>query len=368
MLSPKQLGRLRRAVGGRPCLSVYVASGGTDPAAQGAWSRRLQNAVREERNRIQEDRPEDVDSFDRGWKLLEQRLPAGTGALGSPGWAGFAIGERVLHDTELRADVGTSVRWSEGPILTPYVRALSRVHTIVLVLVDARRARVFRRVDGRVIELDDRSVEVEEVEPDGPGMMKAARSTSGVRGETRRDAARRALSVATERLVRSVAKSLETLSEGASALVLGGIERVASAVYEALPESLHGSVQHRPDLEISMSIAEIEAAMGSVLEQTVRRWEGDVLRSWGEDGRSRGLSLAGWNSAIRALDEGAVERLLLSTRLIEDHPDDAETLVSRVLDGAGDAVELTGEAGQRLDVEGGGIGVCLRFAPSMESA
>ncbi len=368
MLSLKQLSRLQRAVGARPCLTIYVSTADTDPAAQGAWRRRLQNAGRDERKRVEREAPEELDGFDRAWKLLDERLPAGTGALGSPGWAGFADPDRVLHETALHSSVGTQVSWKRGPRLAPYARALSREHTLLLALVDARKARVFRRVDGRLNELEELAAEPVAGEADQPGMMKAAHSSSGVRGQTRTDAAQRALSVATERLVRLVAKQIAGLADGSSAVVLGGIDRVTLAVQDALPESLRGLVQLRADLRPSMTDAEVTAALGTVLDDTVRQRERELLAFWLESGRSRGLALSGWNSAIRALDEGAVETLLLSTRLLEEQADDAETLIGRVIDAGGRVVELSGEAGEVLDAEGGGIGVCLRFAPSMESA
>ncbi|HEU4563708.1 MAG TPA: hypothetical protein VFS05_03625, partial [Gemmatimonadaceae bacterium] len=73
MLTPADLHALQNELAGRNVLSVYLDTGVTDPAMREAWRPALQNAVREARARMDDERARD--EFDRAAAFLREPQP-----------------------------------------------------------------------------------------------------------------------------------------------------------------------------------------------------------------------------------------------------------------------------------------------------
>ena len=204
MLSLKDLGRMQEAARETSNLTVYVSAVETDPAAQRAWMRRAQNAARAERQRVEQEAPDELDAFDMAWGHVESALPSAKGALGSIGWAVFSNPTGVLHSSPLPMAFETAVTWGPGIRVRPYVRVVARALGLLLVLADVKRARLFRIRGREIAEVEDLLADRTISDRAGPGMMKSASGSTGVRGETRRDAAQRTKTVHTERLARDL--------------------------------------------------------------------------------------------------------------------------------------------------------------------
>ena len=361
MLSVKQLARLRESAQSQDHLTVYCSSPETDPAAQTAWRLRVQNAARAERDRLVE-AGMPVEPFDAAWRHVESILPDAKGALGTPGWVAVASEERIVHQAALPLTPGTSVTWGPDVRVAPYVRAITRSHELLMVLLDARRARVFRVSDARALEVDDLIADRAVSEGAGTGMSKRAAGTTGMRGETRKDAAQRTADVHTERLLRSVTDRVADGAGDVSAVVIGGNDRMIAALLDALPGDVAAKAVERPDLPVGLTDAQIHEEVGHLIQDVAATRDRAELSEWEE--RDRGLAATGWNEALRRLEEGAVETLLLSDRFVEEQVADAERLLGMAFERGGDARVLAGAAGEALDEIAGGVVGRLRFASS----
>jgi hypothetical protein len=89
-------------------------------------------------------------AFEECVTLLEDRLArlAGAGAIGAPGWVAFITRTGVRLAEPVATPVPTLAVWGTGMCLTPYVRALKQARPVVVVVADARKARIYRCVAG----------------------------------------------------------------------------------------------------------------------------------------------------------------------------------------------------------------------------
>jgi peptide subunit release factor 1 (eRF1) len=84
----------------------------------------------------------------------------------------------------------------------------------------------------------------------------------------------------------------------------------------------------------------------------------ELLRRYGSDG----LAAAGAAATGRALDERAVQTLVLSTSFVALQPEVAEVFVRAALAQDAGVEVVSGDAARELE-ESGGAGVLLRFSP-----
>ncbi|MEZ4415324.1 MAG: hypothetical protein R3E10_06185 [Gemmatimonadota bacterium] len=363
MFDRAELVRLRGASGVQGVLSVYASGGDRDPAAQGAWFLRLDQEVRAERKRLEEQTPVEVAGFDAAWTRLLGELPSRESFLGAPGWVGFASPERVIHAAALPAAVPAFAGWERSPCLAPLAAARSYSRPFVAVLVDHRHARVFRYEDGALTETHDHTADRSLGDLNEVGVRKRAATHSGMRGQTSHEAAHYGIVEATERLVRELVEPVrEAVGAEVVPIFIGGDDHVAHALRQALPAELRDDAQLLGDLYLRMPATELkqrlEAARTSAWAERSQRRVG----GWLEDGRSRGRAALGLDDTWRALGEGAVDVLLLSQRFYRERLQEANRLVDLALDQGGDVEMLDGEASERLDQETEGVGAVLRFA------
>ena len=91
MLTPAELHALQHELAGRNVLSVYLDAGVTDPAMRDTWRPVLQNALREARSRLDDER--ERLEFDRAAQFLQTPQPAPGGTWRAPGWVAFVTAE-----------------------------------------------------------------------------------------------------------------------------------------------------------------------------------------------------------------------------------------------------------------------------------
>lgn len=253
------------------------------------------------------------------------------------------------------------VRWEKGIRVAPYVRALKQQRSVILVLVDSRRARVFRYLDGEVTEPADLRADTFMGDLSDIGQPKRATNRSGVRGKTSTDAAQTFLAVGEERMLKELMDVVAEKVGDHGFLVVGGTPQAVSAAMKKLPNGIRDRTLERASLHVDMKEDAVreaaEEAASELTQQLQHAHLGDLL----DRARSGGLGCLGMEETIRALVERRVGLLLLSRNLIRDAPDVADRAVGTAFEQNAEVEELSGAAADELDAAGEGIGAVLRF-------
>jgi hypothetical protein len=363
MLSQQQLRALLQELADEPVLSVYIDGASGDPGHQEGWRLVLANALRDLRASLADASHAERADLERCVTLLENRLESLREVPPAPGWVAFITAGGVRHAAWLPAPTPTRVTWMEGPRIAPYIRALKEHRPVVVVILSTRQGRLYRYERGRLVHLDTIPVQAEtRAGAPHPGSAPHHAHGPGARGQTGVDAARRVLDEELARMVRAAAERLVREAGDDGWIVIGGAPKAAAMAARALPTSFATRVAVSSALPVRASAAAIHeeaAQQASTLRraQALRRIE-TVAEEWGADERGT----MGFDATLRALGERSVEELLVSTRFLVEHADDAERVVRAAL-GQGALIEVaSGEAAERLDQRAEGIAARLRFA------
>jgi len=362
MLTKAELLTLFEDLQDKDVLSVYVNAEEHDPANRDAWRVRLTGEIGRLRRRLAEENGDGADAFEASWSLVEGHLRARVDGLpGARGWVAFATSEELWHADGVPASMPDLVRWQRGIHVAPYIRALKQERPVTVVLVDARRARVFHQAEGAITEHEGLLADTYVGDLTDVGMRKSSARASGMRGETSTDQAQRLLEVAGERMRKEVAALVVERAGNDGIVVVGGPTESVKKLAALLPRSLDGRVAERPRLHLDMSAAElreeIRGAAGDLSEAGHRA----LVREVADAARAGGKGALGKDDTLKALHAHQVETLLVSRSFLHDHPAVADLAVGLAFSQGGDAVEVSGEAGELLDREADGVGARLRF-------
>jgi hypothetical protein len=360
MITRKVLAELLESLGEEHVLSVYLASEATDPAARRSWHVRLKNRTRDERDRLKQEAPDQLPSFDLAVAHVEDALSVFTGFLPERGWVGFATPAGLHLADTLPVPPPELLAWDVGPRLAPYVRNLKLRRPIVAVLIDSRSAKLFRSVNGEVEEIDTFSGHYR-MNDVSKGTRKTASTTTGVRGETKSDSATRSLGAEIERMWTEVINTVVDVAGRDSYVVFGGPAGHIGSFRASLHDELHHRSVEVPTLHVDSSAAELEDALqAAATDMTSRRQEalleGLIQKAGGGDHAALGPKATEVH-----LEHGAVSTLLLSRDFLVREPRDAERLVRLAIQTGSGIEEVGGDPGARLDREAGGVGAGLRF-------
>lgn len=243
--------------------------------------------------------------------------------------------------------------------VAPYIRALKVTRPVIVALIDAKEARVYRYRVGELQLLDTFHAHATIVEPVHMGDAPRAGFHPGVRGETAHDAVQRARAAGTERMLHHAASAVVRHAAVDAGVVIGGSARMATRLAE-VAQSLGGRVIRLESLHADASQAEIMAAAkagASALRDRVDLQRlADILESEAE----RGMAALGPEATRRALERRAVRDLFITSRFLEDHLADAEDAVRAALDQGATVEQVSSDAAAKLD-EHGGLAARLRF-------
>jgi hypothetical protein len=361
MLTHEELVRLYRDNQSTQVLSVYLDAQATDPAQRSVWRKRLDQELSEAERGLEQLPPEDREGFGGAVGLLRGELKGFDAFLPGKGWVGFATPDRVLYAETVAVPMPDLVRWERGLRVAPYVRGLKQARTVVVVLIDRRRARLFEYRDGVVSELPGVVADTDVGDLTDVGVGKRGATHSGVRGQTGSDAAQRFLDAGSERMIKGLMETLETRLAGDGFLVLGGTPETISAMTQHASSYRTGRLLEQPSLHLDMSAAQVRDAAEAAASTLTRRLQGELVEDVVDQAHARGRGCLGREASEKALLEGRVDTLLLTRRFILGQPDFADHCVGAALDQQADVQELSGEPADTLDREGGGIGARLRF-------
>jgi len=360
MLEVRKLTELHRRFKDVLVLSVYIDGGETDPAERTAWRRALQRETQRAAHALEGRPSAEREAFGRALETLEHEIEGHEGFLPSAGWVGFITEDGVQHSESLPIPVPTVVAWQRGALLTPYLRVLTLDYPAAVVLCDHRRARLFARKGGQWTEGPELEVDRTLEDFSDVNMMKSAHVSSGVRGATARDAARRSLLAESQQLVRNAVEAVVELTGHQGAVIIGGPPDVTSALRSGLPDPLPAHTIIAPGLDLQRTVSEVSREIVPLVDEIRDREQGDILNAIIDSAHPGGKGTLGVENTRLALDQGAVDVLLVCRRLADEERATVESLVGAALLHGGDVQELTGAAGDRLDTEGG-VGARLRF-------
>lgn len=368
MLSHEKLVDLYRELRDRDVLSVYLDADQRDPADRKVWRKRLTREVSAQRDALADDEDGDLEAFERALALLEEKLDPHDAFLPGAGWVGFATPDRVWYAESIPVPVPDVVRWERGIRVAPYVRGLKQERPVILVLLDSRRARVFRYRNGKVAEIRDLRADTFLGDLSDVGTQKRPTHRSGIRGKTSTDAAQTFLGVGSERMLKELMEKVVTEEAADDALVvIGGIPEAVSAAAQRAPKALAERVVERPSLHVEMGEPEIREAAEEAASQATRDRQWEILEDVVNQAKAEGRACLGIEETERALLEQRVGELLLSRNFVLQSPDFADHCVGAAFEQGADALELSGPAAERLDEEGG-VAARLRYRSSTQEA
>lgn len=359
MLNQQELVGLYRELRPEWVLSVYLDGGFVDFAQRNLWRRRFELAVSEVRGQLED--ADLVDPFDSAVRHIETALDRYDRFLPEPGWVGFATSERLVHGEAIPVPMPDLVRFEQGIRVAPYVRALKQDRTVVGVLVDSRRARLFTYRAGLIREQEDLIAETYLGDLTDTRVSSRAGKRSGVRGETGADVAHRSLEVESERMLKELAAIVVARTGPDGVLVLGGTSEAISGLAHHLPGGLADRMEERHSMSFDMSDSEILAALEDAASEISRRIQQGLSTEVIDRAKGGDRGALGPESVEQAAREGRVDTLLMSRGFINTSPDYADHLIGAVFEHGGEVEEVSMEGPNVLDTEGRGVAARLRY-------
>ena len=152
---------------------------------------------------------------------------------------------------------------------------------------------------------------------------------------------------------------LNELSGDDSWILIGGIDNVANTLHGRLDKRLSARAAVVP-----IDVHDNDARLGEIAREHVSRLRAaedlkrveDVLSA----NAAGGTGAVGLADIDRALFNGQVHELFVTTDFVEKHADEAVSAIRRAFDESATVEHVSGDAAQRLDAAGG-IAARLRF-------
>lgn len=361
MLNRDKLNDLYRKLRHEKVLSLYLDGRAKDFSERNVWRRRMDQQLQEARTQAEVDGNDGTQAFDKARERLIKSVDAPDDYLPDQGWVGFATAEEVWYAEAVRAPMPDLARWEDGIRVAPYVRALKQDRSVVVVLVDRKRARVFLYRNGRIEEPENLLADLHVGDLTDINIAKRPTNVTGVRGKTGTDAARDTQQEQTERFIRTLMERVGGLVGRDGFLVLGGTPETVAALRHHAPDSLEDRTLVDSSMHLDLSKSQVRDAAEKAASQLTQRKQETLLDEVIEQTNAGGRGALGSEVVEKALREGRVDTLLLSRAFIGENPDYADHLVGAAFEQQGEVEELSMEGGERLDLEGHGVGARLRY-------
>lgn len=362
MLTAAELQDLARELEGVAVLSLYVDARVTDPAMRHAWRPAMAAALRAERARVTND--DARAAFDRAARFVEDPVPPLDGAWGTPGWAAFVTADGPRYAAALPVQVPMLATWRDGPLVSPYLRALKQHRPVIIAVVDSRSAVLYRYALNELTELPAIALPAEDGAGAASAKPHAPRGSAypAARGALDTEHAARRRRADFQRLAASLSQRLAALAGDDGWVLIGGTASWPRLAAEALPTELADRTFVSPDLDHG-DAADVIVRIAKDAATTLRAaHSGVLLDRLLERAGAGGRATAGVPATQRALRARAVDQLLLSPAFVSGNASLAEDVVRSALAQSADVEVLSGDAAIRLDVAADGIAARLRFA------
>lgn len=341
-------------------LSVYIDGTARDPAARHVWRVKLDHSLKDLRTWLAESSAEERGQFEHCVALLDEQLARLPGAVGAPGWAAFITSAGVREAASLPVPMPTLAVWSTGMCIAPYIRVLKQSRPVVLVVADARKAKLYSYRAGALTPSGTVRAHVTLGPPLHMGDVPRLGFHSGVRGSPGSEAAQRALLEGTQRMLSEVSRRAADLAGADGWILIGGIPQVSAHAARTIGPLAPGRVLQLESLDVHASAAEISAAAqrgaSTLRDEADRRRIAEIIRN----GEPDDVGSLGPDATRHALEQLRVRELYLTPRYVEDHTAEAEDAVRAALDQGASVEQVSRAVAARLD-EYGGVAARLRF-------
>jgi len=343
-----------------PVVTLSVCGRLQDPSQHRAWLVAARDAIAAQRARLTHSTVEERAHFERLVSRLLTELPSDQALHRAGGWVGWCADDEVLTQS-LSGSCVTRATWQHGPAVLPYlthgvelpvfVLQVDREHATLMRL-DARRLDVIRRLDA-------------EPAPDSSSHMGNAPEPGfhpGTRGEPLGDRAQRRMNEA-RRLLES--HTLATLPQDVGPhglLLVSGPDEVVAHFTAQLPEALSARSAAFGSVRPMGPSSELVDRALEVLPTLQARRDDRWFAALRERSSSAHPAALGVHDVREALTLGAVERLVLTRRFLDDHPLTGESLALAAICEGADVSVAGAPAETSIDRDAGGIVASLRFA------
>jgi len=343
-----------------PTLTLYLDGRSENPAWRTAWRRLLRQEEARLRTQLADATPDERQAFARNVEAIEQHLSHRRGGLEASGWLGVAANGQLRLDLPLAGVTTTIGAWRRGVALAPFLSAAGAGDGRAwVVIVDSRAARVFHCDAAGVRRVD--AVRTMAHYPHGAGETNRSAPHLASRGGIGREAAERKRREARARMLRELAAHVRTLSPALPVFV-GGTPQLLTEALAALEREGVARAIEAPVMGARARVSEITRAVRDGLAAVRHAAEQDLVLELLRRNSTNGLAAAGATATGRALDERAVQTLVLSAFFVALQPEVAEVFVRAALAQEAGVEIVSGDAARELE-ESGGAGVLLRFSP-----
>ncbi len=359
MLTHAELATLEQTLRDRNVLSVYVNGEVTDVAARSQWRTAIRNVFDEIAESLSGASHEEREGFAAARELALGELRSFTPGQDAPGWMGFFTDGEVHRAGVASAPVPTVATWGKGANIAPGIRVLKEARPVLVAVADAAKVRIHRYVD-RTLTLGDEFARDPHVDkPYHTSRPLPQGFTSGTRGLAGADAAQRELRKATDDMLSDAVSRLESMAVDNAWILVGGISTVAMDLHGRLPQRL----QDRASV-VSLDVHTSEAGIAETAREHASR-----LRAADDLARiekvvaakaAGGTGAVGTEEIDRALVNGQVHELYLTSSYVAAHADEAVDAIRKAFDEGATIEHVSGDAAERLDAVGG-IAARLRF-------
>jgi hypothetical protein len=358
MLTREKLVELYRSRSDKHVLSIYLNAEEHDPAKRRAWRRAFDHVLEHVSRTVD---PADHEDYEAALTHIRKELRQYDAFLPERGWAGFADAGGLLYAEAMPVPMPDLGCWEEGPHVAPYVRALKQSRPVLVVLVDSRRAHIYRYQDGSLSNAQELVTEGINEDIADYNTSKRASTHTGTRGETGTDVAQRLQEAHTDRMLKQVAELIPAEAGGDGFVVIGGPHEVISSTVSRLHKSMNGRVHEDVTLNFDMSVADIRKATEQAASKLSEQRHAELVAELIDTARSGGRASLGREATEVALLDRRVEFLILSRELAAREPEYVDECVGRAFEQSAEVEEVGGTAGARLDAEADGIGARVRF-------
>jgi peptide subunit release factor 1 (eRF1) len=271
---------------------------------------------------------------------------------------------------EFQIPIAEIVEWAQSPYLLPLVEALDEHERFAVVLIERGRARIFVVCAGQAEEIRDSS----------EGDVSHVRSPGMDHRWSEGNFQRRVDGHVTHHVHNVIQDLSAAIDEWrVDRLILAGGLETRNELEHLLPKRLRRKVAGSVALPMSSTVAEVIRVVQETGAQAERSEESALVSQLVDAADGNNRAVTGLMPTIEALREAKIVRLVLSggyrpdwgelpeleAWLRSDGPegpaDLTECLVEKTLQQAGRVEFVRGEAAERLEQAGGGIGAFLRY-------
>jgi hypothetical protein len=348
MLSHAELMTLEQKLREQTVLSIYVNGDFADVAARNQWRTQVRNALDAIEESLKGSTHADRESFASARKLAMTEIDSYKSGEDAPGWMGLFTATETHLAAVVPVSVPTTASWSQGANVAPAIRVLKESRPVLVVVADGTNIRINRYVD-RTMALEESIDRVAKVdEPDHLSKPLPQGFHSGAGGIP-----------GTDMMLTQAAGRINQLAGEDAWILIGGIDVVAAALHSRLEKRLE-----RRAAIVPLDIHDNQARLAEIAREHVSRLRAEEdLKRVNEvlsASAAGGTGAVGLKEIDRALFNGQVHELFLTSSFVNERPEESEVAIRRAYDVSATVEHVSGDAAERLDAAGG-IAARLRF-------